>query len=339
MNANDSAPPRVSVVTIFLDAERFMEEAIQSVLDQTYESWELLLVDDGSTDGSTEIARRYAAAHPKIRYLEHEGHRNLGMSASRNLGIDSARGEFIAFLDADDIYLPEKLERQVALLEAMPDVAMVYGPTLRWYSWTGEETDRQQDRCMRLGVIPDTTVLPPRIATLIVRRRADSPGTCSVLIRKTVLEEVGGAEPRFRGIFEDQVLFIKVLLHAPVHVMSGSWDRYRQHPDGCCNQMQSTGRYAEGRPNPARRTFLDWAIEYASTDVSMHEEFRKAVRAELRRYRYPRFYAVYMSILKVCSRGIRQRLVRRARRESGNRPAAENLLGRSDVPDLETDQA
>src|SRR5918994_2063107 len=99
----------VSCIVIFLDEERFIEEAIKSVFAQTYENWELLLVDDGSTDGSTQIALRYAERHPgKVRYLEHPGHQNRGMSASRNLGISQAKGEYVALLDADDVWLPHK---------------------------------------------------------------------------------------------------------------------------------------------------------------------------------------------------------------------------------------
>src|SRR5512147_1824882 len=102
--------PLVSGVIIFWNAERFLQEAIESVLAQTYPSWELLLVDDGSTDGASEIARSYAARHPeRIRYLEHPGHRNRGMSASRNLGLQQSRGALVAFLDSDDVWLPEKL--------------------------------------------------------------------------------------------------------------------------------------------------------------------------------------------------------------------------------------
>lgn len=88
-----SEAPLVSVVTIFLDAERFIEEAIESVFAQTYDRWELLLVDDGSTDRSRDVARRYAARYPsRVRYLEHPGHQNRGMSPSRNLGIAHAAG-------------------------------------------------------------------------------------------------------------------------------------------------------------------------------------------------------------------------------------------------------
>src|SRR5689334_12493479 len=145
----------VSVIIIFLNAERFIEEALESVLRQTYGAWELLLVDDGSTDSSTQIARRYAERLPaKVRYLEHDRHANLGMSASRNLGIRHSRGEFIAFLDADDVWLPRKLEEQVAILNAHPDAAMLYGRTQKWFGWTGDPEDIKKDSLTELAVEP-----------------------------------------------------------------------------------------------------------------------------------------------------------------------------------------
>ena len=102
--------PLVSAVVIFLDAEEFIEEAIESVFAQTYDRWELILVDDGSTDRSTEIARSYAERHPdRVSYVTHPGRVNRGMSASRNRGVEVSSGELIAFLDADDVWLPAKL--------------------------------------------------------------------------------------------------------------------------------------------------------------------------------------------------------------------------------------
>ena len=130
--------PRVSAVVIFLNEERFLGEAIASVRSQSLDGWELLLVDDGSTDASAALAREAAASEPeRIRYLEHPGHANRGMSASRNLGLAATRGEFVAFLDADDVWLPERLERAVALLDAHPEAEMVYGRTQYWRSWSG----------------------------------------------------------------------------------------------------------------------------------------------------------------------------------------------------------
>jgi glycosyltransferase involved in cell wall biosynthesis len=102
--------PVVSIVVIFLNAEQFIREAIESAFAQTYKCWELLLVDDGSADGSKAIAHQYAALYPeRVLYLEHHDHQNRGMSASRNLGVSHARGKYIAFLDADDVWLPHKL--------------------------------------------------------------------------------------------------------------------------------------------------------------------------------------------------------------------------------------
>ena len=92
MSESTTPAPLVSVVTIFLNGEPFIGEAIESVLAQTFRDFELLLVDDGSTDGSTALARARAEREPgRVLYLEHEGHANRGMSASRNLGIEHAQ--------------------------------------------------------------------------------------------------------------------------------------------------------------------------------------------------------------------------------------------------------
>src|SRR5262245_33392805 len=113
---DDGAPGLVSVVTNFLNAAPYLRESIDSVIAQSHAGWELLLVDDGSDDGSTGIARRAAGRDPaRCRFLEHPGHQNRGASAARNLGIAHARGEFVAFLDADDVWLPDRLARSVAL--------------------------------------------------------------------------------------------------------------------------------------------------------------------------------------------------------------------------------
>ena len=94
--------PTVSAIIPFLNAGAFLEEAIESVFAQTYRDWELLLVDDGSTDASTALARRYAERYgPRARYLEHDGHANRGVCASRNLGIKRSHGKYLAFLDGD----------------------------------------------------------------------------------------------------------------------------------------------------------------------------------------------------------------------------------------------
>lgn len=191
----------VSVVIIFLNAEKFMTEAIESVFSQTYSNWEILLVDDGSTDKSTEIARNYAHEFPqKIYYFEHPGHENLGMSASRNLGLRNSKGEYLTLLDADDVFLPKKLERQVEILENNSEAAMVYGPSLYWYGWTGKEEDVKKDRVTKLGVVSDRIYRSVDLMRLYLSGGGFIPCTCGLMARKKALIEVGGFEDSFKGL-------------------------------------------------------------------------------------------------------------------------------------------
>jgi glycosyltransferase involved in cell wall biosynthesis len=262
-----STTPLVSCIMIFFNAETFIREAIQSILSQTYPEWELLLVDDGSSDRSTAIARGFADQYPdRVRYLEHDGHRNLGMSAARNLGIRHARGPYVAFLDSDDIWLRNKLREQVALLEAHPDAGAVYGPTEYWYSWTNKPEDRRRDFQGDIGVPPDTLVPPPELLRLALSNDgATMPGICSLLLRREAVAAVGGFETSFRGLYEDQAFLVKLFLEIPVFVTDRALDLYRQHPDSCCSRAIASGEYHPDRPHPARQIFLSWLAQYLST--------------------------------------------------------------------------
>jgi glycosyltransferase involved in cell wall biosynthesis len=280
-------PPAVSVVVIFLDEARFMREAIGSVFAQTYDRWELLLVDDGSTDGSSDIAREYGERYPeRVRCLEHPGHDNRGMSATRNLGIKHARGRFIAFLDADDVWLPHKLERQVAILESHPAAAMVYGRTEYWSSWTGDPADRQRDRRPALGMPADTLIEPPAVLIRCLRFEARTPCPSDILVRREIVDEVGGFEDEFRGLFEDQVFLAKIFLKAPVFVAEECWDRYRIHSESSMSVAAKAGTKYE-----AGLFYLDWLATYLRANGIRHREVWRALRANRLRFRHPGVYA------------------------------------------------
>lgn len=124
--------PRVTVLIPVYNRRRFVAEAIDSVLAQTFEDFELLLVDDGSTDGSQTVVRQYD--DPRVRLIENS--ENLGIAAARNRGIEAACGEYVAFLDSDDRALPARLTQQVAFLDRHSDVAAV-GSWIRWIDDTG----------------------------------------------------------------------------------------------------------------------------------------------------------------------------------------------------------
>jgi glycosyltransferase involved in cell wall biosynthesis len=282
--------PLVTVITIFHNAPvGFFEEAIASVLAQTEPRWELLLVDDGSTDASAAVARRAAAEHPdRIRVLTHPGGANRGMSASRTLGLAAATGEYVAFLDADDLFLPEKLEHQLAILEAHPEAAIVLGPSLHWWSWTGRPEDAQHDHPRRLGAPPGTVVPPPELVRAYLERRADTPATCAVLIRRSAITAVGGFEPRFRDLYEDQAFFYKLLLTHSAYVEGQAWDRYRRHPAAACEVRIRTGEHADDyTPTEPRRVFLEWLDRYLAEAPTTDPRLIRLLRRELLPFRHP----------------------------------------------------
>ncbi|WP_416672254.1 glycosyltransferase family 2 protein [Egbenema bharatensis] len=285
-----TSKPLISCIIIFFNAgTEFFTEAIESVFSQTYNNWEILLVDDGSTDSSTEVALRYAQKYPdKVHYLEHENHQNRGMSAARNLGIRHARGEYITFLDADDIWLPNTLTKQAAILDSYPDAAMVYGPIQWWYSWTGEPDDIGRDFVDTPGVFLensrtylDTLVPPPTLFLLLLQRRISIAG---MLVRHQIIERVGGFEDKFRGLYEDQVFCSKVCLQFPVFVTSQWLYKYRQHPASCCAIAEKTQKEYW---HLQRTVFLNWLEQYLSEQGFIKTEAWEVLQKELWPYRHP----------------------------------------------------
>lgn len=105
----------VSIIIPVYNAERFLERTLNSVLAQTYKEFEVILVDDRSTDKSAQIIAKYAALHPEIKY--HLQEKNMGAAVARNTALEMAKGRFVAFLDSDDEWYPEKLESQLKLLK------------------------------------------------------------------------------------------------------------------------------------------------------------------------------------------------------------------------------
>ena len=131
--------PAVTVIVNLYNGRATVAETIESVLAQTMRDWELLVWDDASSDGGGVVVT--SCADPRIRYFRSDAQVPLGRA--RQAAIDLARGEWVAFLDHDDVWLPQKLERQLDLAEARPEVALVYGRTVRFYP-NGRERDYDQ---------------------------------------------------------------------------------------------------------------------------------------------------------------------------------------------------
>ncbi len=269
--------PKVSVITIFYDAEAHFREAIESVLAQDFKDFELLLVDDGSSDSSSAIAREYEAADPRVRYFEHPGHANRGMSATRNLGIANARGDLIAFIDADDRWRPGKLREQVALMDGMPAVDSVGGSVNYWRSDNGGT-----DRVIPTGHVRDRPI-PPGEATveLYPLGKADAPSMSDLMFRRAAILRVGGFEEAFRGAYEDQAFLAKFYLNSTLYITDRLWSDYRLHDDSCMAKVGRSDVYHE-----TRRSFLTWFDAYLqSTAHSNDARIRTALDRALKPYR------------------------------------------------------
>lgn len=167
------------------NAGPYIDESIRSVLEQSYKNIELIVVDDGSKDGTPDIAERFGSRVAVLRQ------QNAGPAAARNRGIAAAKGEFIAFLDADDVWLPGKAATQVQYLRSHPDVGVVFGNFVRWYA--------QADGVFTLPSVPnaDDVVGTP---TLVDAHsgwiyRALLLGSVlhiiTAMVRRSVIEQIG----------------------------------------------------------------------------------------------------------------------------------------------------
>lgn len=280
----------VSVIVIFFNEERFIEKAIESVLLQTYTNWELLLVDDGSHDKSTLIATSYVQRYPgRVKYLEHENHQNLGMSCSRNLGIQHSKGDYVCFLDADDLWLPQKLAAQVTLMHTNPAVSLVCGRTLWWYEWANSTENASRDFVQKLSVPLNTVVSPPKLLLMFLE---DEWATLhDLMIKREAIETVGGYEDSFRGMYEDQAFHGKLALEFEAFVANEVWCKYRQHNDACTSRSHQQGQYLA-----TRRKFLLWLENHLKQKNLKNTEVWRSLQRKKAATRYPAMTRLLKSV-------------------------------------------
>ena len=251
---NDSL---VSIVLCFFNEERFLAEAVNSILLQDYPHWELILVDDGSSDGSVTIAKKYAADYPgKILYTNHQRHANKGLSASRNAGIKKSRGVFIAFIDADDVWLPQKLSFQLNIFKHHPEVSVLVEASLYWNSWTISD---RPDVIVPVGVKEGVYSPPYLMEALYPLGTGSAPCPSGIMIRSDVTERCL-FEESFRDIYqmyEDQGFLSKVYLKEKIYVSAACNNKYRQRPASLVSSVQQNGQY-----HLVRSYYLQWLAVY-----------------------------------------------------------------------------
>lgn len=253
MTQNTGRPVVSVIMPVHAVEPRFLEEAIESLRAQSEPRWELVIVLDSAEAAPARVAREAAGLDPdRIKVVGTEGGAVRGHSVARNLGLAHARAELIGFLDADDVLLPNRFAEQVPLLERHPDVAMLYGRTEYWYSWTGTSTDAPRDHTPALGVPSRAVQNPPHLLCRFLDGGASVPCTCSILVRRSAIEAVGGFEDEFRVIYGDQAFYAKIALEYRILPWDATWDRYRRHPGSITHRSGAVGE------SLYRRQFLRW---------------------------------------------------------------------------------
>ncbi len=203
---------RVSVIIPTYNRARFIESAIKSVLVQTYKDYEVIVIDDGSSDNTSEIVKKFKGA---CTYLQQA---NAGPSAARNYGISHSSGDVIAFLDADDAWLPGKLEGQVKRLTERSEVGLV--DTAYYLCDADLHPLRYQ---------PPVNLRGNALEDMLINFK--TPLTSSIVVRRYLVEQVGGFDASFR-IMEDHELCLRLIKHCDFDGLEEPYVYYRVHQAG-----------------------------------------------------------------------------------------------------------
>lgn len=207
--------PKISVIIPTHNRDKYIEKAIKSVLKQTYKNYEIIVVDDGSTDKTEKIVKRFVKKHPKkVRYIYQK---NKGPSAARNTGIKKAKGKYIALLDSDDEFLPKKLKRQIAYIKKRPKCRFLY----TWYYNSNKngkiDSKRRTKRCR------SREALQYKLYT-----RQFTIRTSTVLIEKKVFEKTGLFNENY-WYSQDWDMWLRIANYHRGYCLQEPLAKYRQH--------------------------------------------------------------------------------------------------------------
>jgi glycosyltransferase involved in cell wall biosynthesis len=206
---------KVSAIILTYNRAQVLTEAIDSVLDQTFKDFELIVVDNYSSDNTESIVASYT--DKRIRYFKNQNNGFMGIN--RNFGIEKSGGEYIAFLDDDDLWLPEKLEKQVELLDSNKALGLVYSDSYMMdINGNLAENTYFHDR------------RPVRGDAFVELLQYDPVPMLTALIRKEVLDRVGLFNPRYR-IALDYDLWLRIAEHYPIDFIEQPLAKYRVHAE------------------------------------------------------------------------------------------------------------
>lgn len=281
--------PKVSVVTPAYNAMKYLPATLESILQQTFTDFEVLIVDDGSTDNIVQWAT--GLVDPRVRFFSQA---NQGVSVARNTAIAHAQGEYVAFLDADDLWEPTKLAKQVRCLDENPEVGLVHS-WMVFIDEQGNSTGRVMKHNVE-GYAWKEIVQSNKIACL------------SVMVRRCCFDAVGAFDPSLRAI-EDWDLWIRIANRYMIAVIKEPLAYYRQVPlsisKNCQVMEQSFNQVIEKAFQPASPSVqylknysyvyaylcLAWkALQSVNKDYKLAIHYRSLAVAHHPNVRYSREY-------------------------------------------------
>lgn len=233
---NQSLLPVISVVIPVRNCRKYIDESVASVLSQSYSDLELIVIDDGSDD---DDYTRLLDLDPRVRVARLPG---SGVSKARNVGMAMARGKYIAFLDADDVWFPGKLEAQVRYFEDHPEVGVVFGGFIRWLP--EEQGEFRPSYELVTTVSSDAGCDPARSGWLYLRLlNGLLVGMNTAVIRRSIYESVGGFNESMRQA-EDYDFWLKASRLMEMHSLVGAVALYRIHPASAMHRLANESMLA-----------------------------------------------------------------------------------------------
>ncbi|MEX1027956.1 MAG: glycosyltransferase [Candidatus Paceibacterota bacterium] len=271
--------PLISVVMPVYNRKKYLSLAVESILQQSFDDFEFIIIDDGSTDGASDVLRHYATQDSRVRLVEQE---NSGYAIALNRGIQRAKGQFLARMDSDDISLPDRFALQLEFLRSNPHIVVVGGQALR--------IDEDGDPLSPMVQLTDSSEIEQKLIGAIESNRGGLVHP-SVMMRKDAVDTVGGYRPGFEPA-EDRDLWLRLaevgqlanlphtVLHYRTHSESVSQERSAQQHANATRAIHDAYRRREQQ---IPETIHIWKLQdYPSSDAKTRGRY--ALTAARNRY-------------------------------------------------------
>jgi len=286
--------PKVSVIIPTYNCAKYLPEAIQSVLNQTYQDFEIIVVDDGSVDNTKEIVKEFIKNYPnKIKYIYQE---NKGHATARNTAIRNSIGEYIAMLDADDLCTPRRLEKEVHILETEPNIAVIHA-NVTFISEDGKQLETPHRNIKYLS---------GHIFKHILLRRAHI-AMATVLVRKKCFESVGLFDENLTHLgAEDREMWLRIAKQYNFKYLDEVLGYYRIRSNSSSRDVQRMvearyyiiDKFCKNRPILKRKALAKVHQELAE-NLLVSKIYCESRKEYLNAFHYwPFFFKLYLGLIK-----------------------------------------